>query len=606
MVDGRIYRALLVVVAFATIVCGFSLESPPRALDHALAPSAAVSGVTAGARYLAAHYPHRRPGSAADNAEAGYVRTALAKDGFRVSSARFAASTAQGGRSLENVYGTRPGIGAGEVVVVASRDSPGAAPGPDAGGASATATLLALAQALSGESLNRSVVLVSTSGQVGTAGAARLAQTLPRASVDAVLVLGELAGTPANGPAVVPWSSSELRTPPLLADTLAAFVRRQTGLSSSAAGLGGQLARLALPFAPTQQAPLLSAGLPSVLLSLSGDAVPAAHGISAGAGARMAGLGTAALETVNALDQGPAISAPSAYLIIDGKLVPPWALQLLVLALILPVAAAAIDALARVRRRGHSMLRWVGWVLAGAVPFLVGLIALLVAGATGMLSAAPPGAVTATGVPITSTDAVVLTLVLALVVAAHLLLRPLCLQAVAALAGEVSGAGPRRRRPQTPAADAAAVSLALVMSVLTLIIWASNPFSALLLIPALHLWLWLAQPTLRSRRLWPLALALLALVPLALLLAYYANAYGLSLPGLLWSGALLVAGGAMPATVALYWAFALGCTSGALLIAVRSARTAKTAASATRVSVRGPVSYAGPGSLGGTESALPR
>ena len=37
----------------------------------------------------------------------------------------------------------------------------------------------------------------------------------------------------------------------------------------------------------------------------------------------------------------------------SGKLVPLWAVRLLVLALILPVAATTLDAAARTRRRGH-------------------------------------------------------------------------------------------------------------------------------------------------------------------------------------------------------------------------------------------------------------
>lgn len=602
MVDGRIYRAFLVMVAFAVIVFGFSLEGQPRPLPATLAPGQDFASVSGVASTLASSYPQRLPGSPADLGMAGAVRTALARDGFRVSTQTFAARTAQGTRTLENVYGSRPGIGTGDVVVIASRDSPGGHPGGDPAGATATASLLALAQALSGESLDRSVTLISTSGQVGAAGAAQLAQALPGSNVDAVLVLGELAGAQRHGSPVVAWSGTDLLSPPALSATLASFVRRQTGIASPAPGIGGQLARLAFPFALTQQAPLISAGLPAVLLSTSGDVEPAG-GRGPIDGSRLAGLDTAALQTVNTLDQGPAIPAPSAYLIIGGKLVPLWAVRLLVLALILPVAATVIDALARTRRRGHSILRWVGWVLAGTVPFLAGLIVLLLAGAIGLFSAIPPGAVGSGAVMLTAPDVVVLLVAVGAIVASHLLLRPRCLKAVDAL---VAGAGMRdRRQPQSPAADAAAVALALVMTVLTLVIWLLNPFSALLLIPALHLWLWLAQPAVRSRRLWTMALALLAFVPIILVLAYYANAYALSPLGLAWSGVLMVTGGAMPAMASLYWALALGCATSALVIAARSARAA-TAAIDVPISVRGPVSYAGPGSLGGTESALRR
>jgi hypothetical protein len=188
--------------------------------------------------------------------------------------------------------------------------------------------------------------------------------------------------------------------------------------------------------------------------------------------------------------------------------------------------------------------------------------------------------------------------VLALVVASFVFLRPLCLRL---LGRQLPGGG---RRPESPAADAAAVALSVVLCLLTLIVWVFNPFAALLLVPALHLWLWLAQPGVRSRR-WSIGLLLLAgIAPGVLVLFYYGNAYGLSPLSLAWSLALMP-GGAMSVVAALCWAVALGCVSSAFIIGLRAARAAATAAEAP-VTVRGPASYAGPGSLGGTKSALRR
>jgi hypothetical protein len=259
--------------------------------------------------------------------------------------------------------------------------------------------------------------------------------------------------------------------------------------------------------------------------------------------------------------------------------------RLLVLALILPVAATTVDAIARTRRRGHAVLRWVGWVLAGVLPFLVGLVALLIARAAGVLSAEPPGAVGAGAVPITGADASVMGVVLLLVVACFLLLRPLCLRLLA-------GLGEGARRPESPAADAAAVSLSVVMVVLALVVW------------ALNLWLWLAQPGARRSRWFVLVAMLIAIVPGALVLIYYVNAYGLSPLALAWSLTLMT-GGSLSVVTALYWCVALGCFASALVIASRAMR-ANAAASEPRVTVRGPTTYAGPGSLGGTKSALRR
>ena len=55
-------------------------------------------------------------------------------------------------------------------------------------------------------------------------------------------------------------------------------------------------------------------------------------------------MGRSALETINALDAGPNVPAPSAYLLFSGKVVPAWAIRLFVLALILPVLAATSTA----------------------------------------------------------------------------------------------------------------------------------------------------------------------------------------------------------------------------------------------------------------------
>jgi hypothetical protein len=101
-----------------------------------------------------------------------------------------------------------------------------------------------------------------------------------------------------------------------------------------------------------------------------------------------------------------------------------------------------------------------------------------------------------------------------------------------------------------------------------------------------------------------LSLALLGIVPGILVIAYYMGAYGLSPIGMAWSLTLMVASGKLAAS-GIYWSVALGCFASALVIALRAAR-AGTVDVEPVVTVRGPLSYAGPGSLGGTDSALRR
>ena len=594
MVDPRIYRGFLVLVAFAVIVFGFSLKDQPQGLGTTIAPGQFFANVDTTMQSLAKSYPDRVPGSAGDRGVAAEVAGQLqSAGGFSVRTQTFTADTTAGKQLLENVVATRPGLGTGTIVVLSHRDATGASQADLSG----TAVLLDLARALSGETLSRSVTLVSTSGQIGSAGATQLAQSLTNQPIDAVIVLGDLASRTVRNPVVVPWSDTDLLASPLLSRTLAGYVGSETGIANQSGGLAGQVARLAFPFATTEQAPFASRGISAVLLSLSGDRPIGGHEPLAPS-ARTSSLGMAVLQTVNALDKGRAVGSPSAYLVISGQLVPLWAVQLVVLVLILPVAASTLDAVARTRRRGHALLRWLGWVLTGALPFVIGLVALLITRAAGILSFTPPGAAAGSGVTMSGGDLAVLLVVLALVVGSFVFLRPLCLRM---LAQQLPEAG---RRPESPAADAAAVALSVVLCVLAVIVWVLNPFTALLLVPALHMWLWLAQPGARARR-WSMAVLLgVGLLPLVLVLFYYANAYGLSPGALVWSLALLP-GGAMPVLTALCWALALGCAASAVVIGLRAVR-ASAAIADQAVTVRGPASYAGPGSLGGTKSALRR
>src|SRR5688500_14839385 len=74
MLDARIYRAALVPVVLAVIVCAFSLQDRPAPVATTLAPDA-FSGprVTRELAALTAEFPLRRPGDAADEALAARI-----------------------------------------------------------------------------------------------------------------------------------------------------------------------------------------------------------------------------------------------------------------------------------------------------------------------------------------------------------------------------------------------------------------------------------------------------------------------------------------------------------------------------------------------------
>jgi hypothetical protein len=590
MLDPRIYRTGLVAVALAVIVLAFSLGDQQGPLTTTLAPEAFNGGhAYATMTRLVKEYPNRRPGSGADVAIAREVTRLLSVNSFFVSKREFRAQTADGPRTLTNVTGVRPGLTSGSIVVVAHRDSLSS---PGTAEASGTAVLEELAHDLPGETHRHTIVLASTSGSTGTGGAIQLAESLNQ-PVDAVIVLGDVAGTGLRQPVVVPWSNAQAVAPPRLRNTVATALSQQAQLAPGAPSIGGQFAHLAFPFTATEQGPFGAAGEPAVLMSVSGDRAPAAGEPTSPS--RISAMGRSVLQTINALDSGPSVPAPSAYLLFSGKVVPAWAVSLFVLALILPVLAATVDGIARARRRGHPILRWAVWVLASAVPFALALLPVLGARLIGLFHARPTAPVSADAVPPHAAGIVILAAILLVIALGFAIVRPLIIRAAhVGSTGLVSESD----------APGAASGLLLVLCAATLAIWTANPFAAALLVPALHLWLWAVGPDMRLRR--SLALALLAggLVAPALVIIYYARSLGVDPIGLAWSGVLLVAGGHVSLISAIEWSVVAGCALGIVLIAARAVR--EVPVEDQPVTIRGPVTYAGPGSLGGTKSALRR
>jgi hypothetical protein len=159
-------------------------------------------------------------------------------------------------------------------------------------------------------------------------------------------------------------------------------------------------------------------------------------------------------------------------------------------------------------------------------------------------------------------------------------------------------------RDQASDSPGAGVALLIVMCLVTLAIGAANPFAALLMVPALHLWMWAVATDSQMHPAPRLALLLIGLIPPIVVIAYYMITLGFGPIGLAWTGVLMIAGGHLGALIVVEWAIALGCTVSVFGIAAWSAR--RVPLHATPVTVRGPATYAGPGSLGGTESALRR
>jgi hypothetical protein len=134
-------------------------------------------------------------------------------------------------------------------------------------------------------------------------------------------------------------------------------------------------------------------------------------------------------------------------------------------------------------------------------------------------------------------------------------------------------------------------------------VWAVNPFTAALLLPGLHLALLLLAPDVHLGRGLQALLVLVGLAPLVLVTAYYTDQFGLSLGEIPWTALLLVVGGAVGLPTALAWCLGLGLL-GSILSILHARAGPRAGDDAPRT--RGPITYAGPGSLGGTQSAIRR
>jgi hypothetical protein len=601
MLNARLYRAALVPFAIVLGVCAFSLAGRPAQLVSTLTPDA-FQGKRAFAemRSLAARFPYRRAGSAGDTALAdrlaGELRSlgGTAGAGFSVHVETFPGATIDGRRTLADVVAERPGsTSESPIVIVAHRDA--AAPRSLAE-MSGTAVLLELARVFASRETKRTIILVSTSGGSGGAsGAARVAD--PSSAVwshgepDAAIVIGDVAAARLRRPAVVPYSDGFGSAPAALQRTVVAAVSQIAGYDPGSPTFTGQLAHLAFPLAVGEQGALQAAGVPAVLVQASGEQGPAPH--EPVSQERLEGLGRSILSTIDALDSSPDVQgAAQTGLVMQGKTMPGWAVRLLGLTLLFAPAVAAVDAFARARRRRLAAGRATLWTLSCGLPFLACALFAYALGWLDILEVpgipAPARSMPLDGAATTELAVLGLTFVLAWLLWGGLMAR--------------------LRWERRPDRDVGGLGVVLVLVVVGAIVWLANPYAALLLAPAANILLVLSAAELRPGRILSLLAVALSALPLVLLIAFYADQLGLGPGTTAWTALLLVAGRHIGLGGALLWSAGLGSLVAAAWVAVDATPEPAPPAGGlpTEITIRGPLSYAGPGSLGGTESALRR
>ncbi|MHB1537759.1 MAG: M28 family peptidase [Solirubrobacteraceae bacterium] len=555
----RLYRLYLLPTVLAVLIVGFSFGNQAPALRSTLVPEG-FSGTRAFALLarMVALAPRREPGSAGDRRVLAFVEGQLralgaaGSGGYSIGRLAQDATTSLGSRPLEVLIARRAGS-SGQAPIVLAAHTDATARGRARAQLSGTAALLELASVFASSETKHPLELVfSEGGSAGGAGTAAYLSATPPRSIDAAIVLGDLAGTTLTDRFVAPASNALGAAPEELERTVEAALGSTLGRSASAPGSLGQLVHLAFPLAVGEQGLFNAAGEPAVGVSFAGEGGPAVgEAVSA---ARLEAAGRGLLNAFYALDAAPEASrSASVGLRIGERTLSAWALRLLIGTLLLAPLALSLDALVRVSRRGRGGGRWISLALSCGLPIFAAAVLVKLLAAAGLL-AAPPAPVPAEGLVFSAGAALTLAFAaVALGIGMRVWWRRL--------------ASPLLRRAGGPAEGG--VAALFVASALAIVVWIVNPYAALLLVGALHIWpLALCPENAPSSRAQRVALALLALAPIAVLLAYYAETLRLGAVGLLLSGLLLLGGGQIGWAGALLWSVALGLLATIVLAAL--------------------------------------
>jgi len=566
-VNGRLYRGAYLFTAVPLLLLAFTISSPAPLPTPALPETFDTGAALALARSLARDYPDRAPGTrgAGDrlplSGAATWFEQALAPYGLTLSARSWTQEVPGRGRvQLTNIAGVVQGQSRAAILVTAHRDDLGTSPGAD-DDASGTAVLIELARSYAEPAGSKNagrvlpahtlIFLSTDGGSYGGLGTAHfLASSPERRNIVSAVNLDALAGP---GPPALEIAGDRPRSPsPTLVATAAAEIAAQTGSEPAHVDLLGQLIDLGFPFTLYDQGQFLAAGIPAVTLTTGGDRPPAAFGDDVLQTRRLAEMGEAAQGLLGSLDQDVALAATTASDVwVGGRTIRGWAIELLLVALLIPFAAAVVDLYALCRRnrvafapalRALRSRLWF-WLFAGAV---FTCFRLLGAWPGGPALPPNPASALARRWPV------------------------LALLALLALLGAGWAVARRRlavRRRVTAEEQLAGYLVALVALLLVaLLAAASNPFALLFLLPALHTWLWLPQLRI-ARAPVRVALFLLGLAGPALVLASLAWRFGLGLDAP-WYLLELVANGYV---TTLPVAIALAATASACQLAAVSA-----------------------------------
>ncbi len=331
-----------------------------------------------------------------------------------------------------------------------------------------------------------------------------------------------------------------------LVRTASERIAEQTGQLPKRPTAARQLLDLAFPYSLYEQAPFVGRGVSALTITTQSDApAPAALDSEARlhrllASPRYGQLGGAAQTLIGSIDQGLEVTRGGPpYLYFGTRVVRGWAVQLVLVAALIPFLAVAVDLFAHCRRRRiplgpavRSYISRLGFWL------FVGLVFAVVAKAGGWPQGDP--------LPIPPESA-----------AAHVwpVGALVLLAIVSALGWLVARDRLIPRRAVSLEEELAGHTAALLMlSLVALLVVAVNAFALVFVLPSLHAWLWL--PQLQARAAWTrVAMIAVGFAGPALLVWSFANRLGLGWDGLAYLVELVAIGYVPVPLVALFLAW---------------------------------------------------
>lgn len=535
-VNSRLVRASLILVVPAFLLASFTVAHPGPLPAPLLPPSFDTRTAVATATELARDHPSRVPGTALADGAAAWYRDKLALYHLDAREDSWQESVPGLGRvALRNIVTVVPGDSRTAIAIVAHRDNSGAGPGANVN-ASGTAALLELARGYARlrtmaerpRPQHTLVFVSSDGGAYGGYGARRFATTSPlRHRLLAVVSLDGIAGR--AQPRLVTAGLDSRSPAPALVRTATARIAEQTARGPSLPDWLTQLTDLGIPFGYGEQSPFLQRDISAIRLATVADGSTAAaldtpENLDV---ARFDRLGRAAETLLASLDSSVGLAGgTSGSLYLGHRVVRGWAIELVLLASLVPFLVGAVDLYVRCRRRGlplgdawRALRTRLGlWLWVGAVVAFGALVGIFPR--DGSLPP-PPHSPTVSDWPLAGL---------------------LGLAALVALGWARTWFRTRIHPVAEPGEVLAGYAVALLaLGVAALTVAAVNPYTLVFVVPSLYAWLWLPQVQARSG--WARdVLYGLGLIGPPLALVAVAHQLGLGLEAPLYVTALLTLG----------------------------------------------------------------